>query len=322
MPSGVPEARGGLMSFDRTSLIAACARHGRVCRVVVARVRGSAPREVGASMLVWKDGFSGTIGGGRLEHTAMRAARALLDAGGQRVTRHALGPDLGQCCGGSVDLFTTVYDLATARALPDDVVLSGAGDMPLSVARIRAGCTAAGNAPQPQLVDGWMVEPVSSPARHLWIWGAGHVGRALVEVCAPLPDMALTWVDTDSARFPLDVPSQVNTIAAGQPERLVVYAPAAAEHLIVTYCHDLDLELCHRLLAHGFGSAGLIGSATKWARFRSRLGDLGHSPEAISRITCPIGRPGLGKHPHQIAVGVAAEMLEAGSCLAELEGTG
>jgi xanthine dehydrogenase large subunit len=89
-----------LMSFDRSALIATCAAQGRVARVVVARVRGSAPREVGAAMLVWQDGFSGTIGGGTLEHEAMVAARAQLDKETSRLSRHALGPDLGQCCGG------------------------------------------------------------------------------------------------------------------------------------------------------------------------------------------------------------------------------
>ena len=89
-------------------------------------------------------------------------------------------------------------------------------------------------------------------------------------------------------------------------------APAEAEHLVLTYSHALDLEICHRLLGHGFRAAGLIGSATKWARFRSRLAALGHAPEQVARIRCPIGDPALGKHPQAIAVGVAAEILSAG----------
>ena len=88
--------------------------------------------------------------------------------------------------------------------------------------------------------------------------------------------------------------------------RVMPYAPQDALHLILTYSHQLDLALCHRLLGHGFEFAGLIGSKTKWARFRARLTALGHSPEQIARLTCPIGRPELGKHPQAIAIGVAS----------------
>ncbi|MGA9433987.1 MAG: xanthine dehydrogenase accessory protein XdhC [Roseobacter sp.] len=309
------------MSFDRAELIAACATHGRVARVVVAQVRGSAPRDVGASMLVWQKGFSGTIGGGSLEYTAIAAARDALSALGHRVTRHALGPDLGQCCGGSVDLFTEVFDLQTAKALPENLICRGAGEMPLPVARIRANAGKDSTLPVPQLVSGWMVEPVTNRARPLWIWGAGHVGRALVDVIAPLPEFDVAWVDTDTARFPPTMVPHVNTVAAAHPEKLVPYAPKKAEHLIVTYSHDLDLELCHQLLRHGFTFAGLIGSATKWARFKSRLCALGHSNDAILRITCPIGDPRLGKHPHQIAIGVAHNLLGAVQGVQKLEGT-
>jgi xanthine dehydrogenase accessory factor len=93
------------------------------------------------------------------------------------------------------------------------------------------------------------------------------------------------------------------------PGLAVALAPKDAEHLILTYSHALDLDLCHRLLTHGFSACGLIGSATKWARFRSRLAALGHSAPAIDRIDCPIGNPSLGKHPQAIAIGVASAFL-------------
>lgn len=163
--------------------------------------------------------------------------------------------------------------------------------------------------PKAQLVGDWMVEPVLRPARQLWIWGAGHVGRALVDVLSPLPEIAITWVDTGVERFPETIPAGVTPLPAAQPADLVGYAPKEAEHLILTYSHELDLELCNRLLRHDFAFAGLIGSATKWARFRSRLAALGHGPQQIARITCPIGDPALGKHPASIAIGVAARLL-------------
>ena len=191
----------------------------------------------------------------------------------------------------------------------DSVVARGPGAMPLAVKRILAAARGQGLRPSTALVQGWLVEPVAAPTRQLWIWGAGHVGRALVSVLAPLPDLAITWVDVAPDRFPLDVPPNVTMVPAADPATLADHAPTGAEHLILTFSHALDLELCHRLLRRGFRSCGLIGSATKWARFRSRLKALGHDPAAVGRIRCPIGDPALGKHPQAIAVGVAAELI-------------
>jgi len=143
----------------------------------------------------------------------------------------------------------------------------------------------------------------------LWIYGAGHVGRALVSVLAPLPDFAVTWVDTSVTRFP-QVPEGVETLVASDPARSVCFAPQQAHHLVLTYSHQMDLEICHRILSQPFASAGLIGSSTKWARFRGRLRALGHPPEQIARIVCTIGDPRLGKHPQAIAIGVAQALLQ------------
>lgn len=141
----------------------------------------------------------------------------------------------------------------------------------------------------------------------LWVWGAGHVGRAVVATMAPLADRPIAWIDFDPARFPADPPEGVETLHAPDPATLMPHAPGHADHLIVTHSHDLDLALCHAALLHGFRSCGLIGSATKWARFAKRLRALGHA--APERIACPIGDPALGKHPQAIAVGVAAALL-------------
>lgn len=305
------------MSFDINALNDAVDAHGSVARVVIADTAGSSPREVGAAMLVWDTGQSGTIGGGALEHGAARAARNLLAGENNRVlTRHALGPDLGQCCGGAVTLLSEVYDHQTVSGLSTDVVARPASvsdtEMPFSVKRLMATARGQGERPAPGLVDGWMIEPVSHPTRQIWLWGAGHVGRAIIDVLSPLPDLDLTWIDTSAERFPKAVPERVTVIPQTSPTVLAHHAPPHAEHYILTYCHALDLELCHQLLLRGFAFAGLIGSATKWARFRKRLGELGHSPEQIARITCPIGDPALGKHPNQIAIGVAQELISRG----------
>ncbi|MGB0905022.1 MAG: XdhC family protein, partial [Mangrovicoccus sp.] len=155
------------------------------------------------------------------------------------------------------------------------------------------------------------------PSRQIWVWGAGHVGRALVGVLGQLPDLAITWVDTAPNRFPPeeDPQSQVS----GQVTRLVAqdlclaatHAPANAEHYILTYSHEFDLGLCHQLLSQPARHIGLIGSATKWARFKTRLSALGHPPLDLARIQCPIGDPSLGKHPQAIALGVASDILRA-----------
>lgn len=304
------------MSFDVAALGRAVAVRGAVIRVVVAEVQGSAPREAGAAMLVWASGQEGTVGGGALEYEAAARARTQLAAGGpDRVDRLPLGPALGQCCGGAVVLLSELWSEARLAALgPGPVArpLPGApAEMPLAVRRLLARARGEGTAPRPGLVQGWMVEPAAEPAREIWIWGAGHVGRALTGVLAPLPGLRLTWIDTAAGRFPDPLPAGVARRIAANPAELVGEAPAGAEHLILTFSHALDLELCHRLLGHGFRSAGLIGSATKWARFRARLAGLGHSDAQISRICCPIGQPELGKHPQAIAVGVAADLLRA-----------
>jgi xanthine dehydrogenase accessory factor len=295
--------------FDLSDLSAVLAARGRVARVVLAAFEGSSPREVGASMLVWAEGQAGTIGGGALEFEAAAKARAILASGGRAVERVALGPSLGQCCGGAVTLWTEVYDAVPKPVA--GVIARGPGPMPLAVKRILAAARGQGLRPVAGLVQGWLVEPVAEADRQIWVWGAGHVGRALVSILAPLPGIAVTWVDVGPERFPHDLPEGVTVVPAADPAVLADHAPAEAEHLILTFSHALDLELCHRLLRRGFRSCGLIGSATKWARFRSRLMALGHDAAAIGRIRCPIGDPTLGKHPQAIAVGVVAELLKA-----------
>ncbi|MCT4556057.1 MAG: xanthine dehydrogenase accessory protein XdhC [Pelagimonas sp.] len=298
------------MSFDLAELTRQIDRHGHVARVVVAETKGSAPREAGAAMLVWQGSHGpeqiGTIGGGELELQAAHHAFAR-----QGATRHALGPELGQCCGGAVTLWTEQFTAADLPALQgSDVIARGPGEMPLAVHRLLDKGRAQGQRPAPGLVQGWMVEPLLIPQDQLWIWGAGHVGRALVDVLSPLPDLAITWVDTDAARFPDQIPPSVTQLWHSQPETLMRAAPHQASHLILTFSHTLDLTLCHAALCHGFGWCGLIGSDTKWARFRSRLTALGHQPDEIAQISCPIGQKTLGKHPQAIAIGVAAQLLK------------
>lgn len=296
--------------IDRAALTDAVARHGKVVRVVIAAHQGSSPREAGAAMLVWGGGQQGTIGGGALEWQATEQARTLTR--GARVDRIPLGPGLGQCCGGAVTLVSEVFDAQAVASIPETGLyarrIEGGADQPLSVTRAQRDARGQGVA---ALIwkSGWLAEPVARAARPVWVWGAGHVGRALVGVLAPLPELGITWVDADISRYPEYIPSGVAIRPAADPGAAVADAPSEAEHLILTFSHALDLDLCHRLLTHGFASCGLIGSASKAARFRSRLAALGHSPAQIARIRCPIGDPALGKHPQQIAISVAADLI-------------
>jgi xanthine dehydrogenase accessory factor len=294
----------------RPEVLARAAARGPFTRVLVAEVKGSAPREAGADMLVWADAAEGTIGGGALEWQALAQARA----GFAGVERLALGPGLGQCCGGAVTLVYERLDAATVAAIAGPVwarPVGVAAAMPATVARALARVAppvAARPPAAPKLLEGWLLEPVAPAPVPVWVWGAGHVGRALVAVLAPLERFALVWADFDADRFGDAVPG-VRQIVAQSPVDMVRLAADNAHHLVVTHSHELDLALCHAILGQGFAGLGLIGSASKAARFALRLAALGHSNAEIARITCPIGDPGLGKHPQAIAVGVAAALL-------------
>ena len=297
--------------LDRAALARALAQVPRVVRVVVADTRGSVPREVGAAMIVGPASLlDGTIGGGTLEHEAIRRAQGL---SADQLDRRALGPDLGQCCGGAVTLLYEVWDATRLEALQGDLharpLPGSAPEMPFAVKRLLAEARAQGTPPEAEMREGWMIEPLARSARPLWVWGAGHVGRAIVATLAPLPGIEVTWVDTARDRFPEQIPEGVTMLPAADPALLVPHVPVTAEHLILTYSHALDLALCDALLRRGFAACGLIGSASKWARFRKRLAALGHEPARIAGISCPIGQPSFGKHPQEIAVGVAAEIL-------------
>ncbi|MEP5730280.1 MAG: xanthine dehydrogenase accessory protein XdhC [Sulfitobacter sp.] len=239
--------------------------------VEITSTRGSAPRNAGTAMKVTAKTTEGTIGGGALEYAAINRARQML-AEGNTVFHETLplGPNLGQCCGGTVTLRYTDTLCAT--------------DHPI--------CNS------PPLVQ------QSAQQIDLWIWGAGHIGRAVVQ-SLPSHLAKTTWVDTTRDRFPSLIPNHVNALPALDMPLLAHRAPKHAHHLIFTYSHDIDLALCAVLLKRGFASCGLIGSDTKWARFQKRLRSVGLDPV---QITCPIGDKSLGKAPAQIAQGILTSM--------------
>lgn len=259
---------------DWTRLDALIREHGQVALVTLVTARGSTPRDAGASMIVTPAGdIAGSIGGGALEWQAIEQARALIAAGeaGAITTRHALGPDLGQCCGGFVELETGVY---STYDLPD-------------IAGRKAGEDAR-------------LTP-------LLLFGAGHVGRALVMALAPLP-FAIDWTDPRESAFPPLAPANTTMIRTDDPAAQITAAPAGAFVLIMTHDHALDFTLVAAALKRpDFPFIGLIGSATKRARFEKRLRLLGLD---TARLVCPIGLPEIvGKEPAIIAAGVTAQLL-------------
>lgn len=301
--------------------------------VTVAAVKGSAPREPGARMLVRAGDFGGTIGGGHLEHRALDIARAMLQLGeARRFERFALGPSLGQCCGGVAWLAferadRQQLDLLAERRHQDSwrlVALDGACEWAVLDA---AGRHLAGAACMPsfmpsflqeretRVVEGeggrrWLLDAILAPRAHLLLFGAGHVGAAIVRALAPLP-CRVTWVDERDAIFPLEIPANVTIEATDTPEALVEQAAPGASFLVMTHSHALDLRLCHAILSRpGRDWFGLIGSGTKRSQFEARLQERGVDAARINDMVCPIGVPGIeGKAPAVIAASVAAQLL-------------
>ena len=253
--------------------------------VSVASTEGSAPREAGTWMAVFADALVGTIGGGHVEFEAIARARALLAGAvttiGETIHRYALGPALGQCCGG-------VMHLRFERV--------SAADRPALAAR---------------LAGAWRERtlPVA-------LFGGGHVGHALVQVLANLP-FSLTWVDSRDGVFPARLPQGVICEHSDPVQAAVADVTPGALVLIMSFSHaeDLDIVAACLLRQRAQGDLpyiGLIGSKTKWATFRHRLEARGFSAAELAHVTCPIGVPGiLGKDPEVIAVAVAAQLLQA-----------
>jgi xanthine dehydrogenase accessory factor len=287
--------------------------------VTVAEAKGSTPREAGVKMLVEPSGIVGSVGGGQLELLAIDAARRLMQETSSKpmLVHHALGPDLGQCCGGAVRLlleplgrrdrgWLEAWQRCAGQAKP--VILATYQDG----RKVWTAELANRSASWVEDFDsGWrVVEVVRRAVRPLWLYGAGHVGRALTTVLAEL-DFDIAWLDSRPDGFPAQVPAAVRAMVAPRLASTVEEAPASCLFLVMTHSHQLDLEICDRILRRGDSAfLGVIGSDTKKARFLSGLKALGHGPTALSRLVCPIGLAQIpGKQPMAIAVAVAAQLL-------------
>lgn len=245
--------------------------------VCVASAQGSVPRAPGAWMAVFEQVVINTIGGGQLEHQALSQARACLRGqADESLLRYALGPALGQCCGGVVEL---QYERV------------GAADVATLLQRLDRARQAVA------------------------LFGGGHVGKALVQVLARLP-FAVIWIDSRDQIFPDDLPTNVRCEHSDPVQSAVRDLAPGSQVLIMSFSHAEDLDVVaaclQRQRARGdLPYVGLIGSKTKWASFRRRLLMRGFTEQELAHVTCPIGVPGIkGKEPEVIAVAVAAQLLQ------------
>lgn len=304
-----------------STLLGFIERDGRAALVTVLATEGSCPREAGARMAVRADGgFTGTIGGGTLEWLALAEAQALMaraDAPPALTLDKSLGPDLGQCCGGRARLRIERFD-ATDRAWIAPLAEAEAGGALTTIAAPDASGRWVRRLAAPQrgapaiagLPDGSIRERFGEEPTELLLFGAGHVGRALVLALAPLP-FRVTLIDPRPNAFPSHVPANVACRCAADPPAALEDAPVGSFVAVMSHSHALDLAIVAAALRdERFPYVGLIGSATKRARFSRQLRDGGLAPEEVGRLVCPIGLTAIaGKAPAVIAASIVAQLL-------------
>ncbi len=294
-------------------LIESIEAEGAAALISLVKTEGSSPREAGARMVVRPSGgFHGTIGGGELEWRALAEAGAALRSGRGPAQRRivALGPELAQCCGGRVEWRIETFDARDLGTLAPLAAAEAAGAFAV-VAQAAEGRVerAIEGSPEPLARGAWR-ERFGDEASPLYLFGAGHVGRALALALAPLP-FALRWIDSRAEAFPERAPLNATLVHASDPPSELAAAPDGALVVVMTHSHPLDLAIVAEALRQDrFAYVGLIGSATKRARFVSQLRSAGHSEETVAKLVCPIGMPGIeGKEPAVIATSVAAQLL-------------
>jgi xanthine dehydrogenase accessory factor len=311
--------------------------------VTVAGVRGSAPREVGAKMIVTTKETIGTIGGGELEYQCTRiAVKQIREQGAYRderlQRRFPLGTNCGQCCGGVVDvMFERVasssaawiaelkrfhderrpvvvvtplaceagrYLVTADRCMHFDTDVACAEEAIASARRMIVENSGA------VLEGNFLMQPVLQCDFHVAIFGAGHLGAATVDVLSRL-DCNIRWVDGRRNIFPAQLPDNVTVVASTNPPQEVAAMPQGTHYLVMTHSHPLDFEICDQVLRReDFTYCGLVGSLSKRRRFERTMRKQGMPESLLERLTCPIGVSGIAsKKPADIAVAVAAELL-------------
>lgn len=310
----------------------------RAVLVTVAGIRGSAPREIGAKMIVTATETIGTIGGGQLEYQGTRIAVGMLDDTSATLRSFPLGSAMGQCCGGVVEILFEPLGDGIPDWLRDLRALHGQNVPTVVATRVSQSNPAKFLVTADQVfakdeakVDTAMVsrardilkgprstarnvqelfEPIVMPDLNIAVFGAGHVGTAVVAALANL-ECNIRWIDSRRRIF-RNVPTNVRAIEAQEPALEVAALPPNSFFLVMTHSHALDFDICDRILRRRDARyCGLIGSQSKRRRFEKRFRQQDLSPALIDNLVCPIGVDGIsGKKPAEIAVAVAAEVLK------------
>jgi xanthine dehydrogenase accessory protein XdhC len=208
---------------------------------------------------------------------------------------------------GPAVLISTINGASVERRLSHEAEVDEATDRLLRSGRDRVHlCTTRKGAGETTFL-----ERLDDALPALWLYGAGHVGKALARILTELP-LRLTWLDPRVEMFPAAVPEGTRIRCDADLVGSVSEAPPEAYFLVMTHSHPLDYALCQAILhRNDFAWLGLIGSDSKAVRFRSRLAREGMSAEAIASLVCPIGIGGIeSKWPAAIAVGVAAQVMQ------------
>ncbi|WP_455383884.1 XdhC family protein [Acidihalobacter prosperus] len=288
-----------------------------LAEALITRVRGSAPAGAGDSMRLLGDGrFDGTVGGGRMEHALRAALRECAAGRAPHALDFTLGAGSDQCCGGRAEacvvpvppLLGALYQAGAGRVYAVEPTLRLAGGVTAEGRWLgdAAARRSLAQADEPGFsADGrWFALPAAR-CTPLWLFGAGHVGRAVARLAGEL-DYAVQVFDerpewAEPKAFPPSVRVQRHSDAARLPQ-----APRDAVVLIMTHSHTLDYELLEHFAQQPLAYLGVIASRSKAARFRHALERGGRS---APHLHMPIGLPGLGKRPAEIAVSVLAELL-------------
>lgn len=321
-------------------IIDAIARaEGPAALITVGKVKGSTPRETGATMLVSEKGGVGTIGGGRLEYLAQEKARMLFSGTSDEtdiILKVPLGPELAQCCGGYAEIHISLLDKNDIYAFnrlnnknADHALLShwtGSGcqrqivnikDLPTYLdPALQAAVDRQSSEKYSEIVthgtgtDFTLVQSLQDHLFDVSVFGAGHVGKAVVNILSTL-SCHINWIDGRTDMFPDTIPTNVKKIVSADPASEAGRLSATGYFLVMTHSHQLDLEICDSILRkENLSYLGLIGSETKRAKFWKRLNVRGLTSSQIDQLTCPIGVSGLnGKRPAEIAISVAADIL-------------
>ena len=300
-----------------------------VVLVTVLRADGSTPREVGATMLLRLDQQqqiqqSDTIGGGHLEFQAIDIAKQMLlssESCHQRIERFNLSARLGQCCGGVMWLLFEKIEAIKDELIACQIawqkgqsIIRTVSDGQASTWSIANDSSASSNSEFQQDDSRWQwIQSIQPYAMKVMIFGAGHVGEAIVRCLLPI-GVQITWVDNRDDIFPRDLMDQVKCISTDVPEAEITHFDRSGAILILTHDHQLDLQLCFEALKpsdQAFAYVGMIGSKSKRAIFEKRMSARGYPQTQLESLVCPIGIDGISsKQPAIIAVSVVAQLLQ------------